>query len=286
MTSRSSVLATQPAEPALFAGLVDDAAVFPPGNAPLDEAVRLHRLHRASRYAACVGPLLVPTSAADQLAVLVAGQDRPLRIAVIARPGVPAAEVEDAVRRLGAAPLVDVVGVELGWTPDWRDRDLDGLPSTLEVPRGEAQPGVLADLASGPSAGVAVQAKFRTGATPTWPWPDESELATFLHAATGLGLAFKLTGGLHHAVRDTHGVEEQHGLLNVLLAVQGALRGEDVDQLATVLATRDLQTLVPAVGQLDAAEAASIRGHFTAYGCCGVTDPIGELTDLRLIEGA
>ncbi len=45
---------------ALFAGLLDDAAVFPPGNASVPDAVRLHREHRASWFAPLIGPLVVP----------------------------------------------------------------------------------------------------------------------------------------------------------------------------------------------------------------------------------
>ena len=37
---------------------------------------------------------------------------------------------------------------------------------------------------------------------------------------------------------------------------------------------------------MSAADAAIVRAFFTAYGCCEVTDPIGELTTLGLIEGA
>jgi hypothetical protein len=48
--------------PALFDGLVDDAAVFPPGNAPLDRALIGHRRHREAWYAGLVGPLVVPAS--------------------------------------------------------------------------------------------------------------------------------------------------------------------------------------------------------------------------------
>ena len=48
--------------PALLRGLVDDAAVFPPGSAPLPEAVAAHRDHRTAWYADMVGPLLVPAS--------------------------------------------------------------------------------------------------------------------------------------------------------------------------------------------------------------------------------
>ncbi|MGW7584917.1 hypothetical protein ACWGLI_27800, partial [Kitasatospora sp. NPDC054769] len=42
--------------PELFHGLFDDAAVFPPGNLPIVDAVPAHRLHRAAWYAEAVGP--------------------------------------------------------------------------------------------------------------------------------------------------------------------------------------------------------------------------------------
>ena len=83
---------------------------------------------------------------------------------------------------------------------------------------------------SGPRATRArpVVAKFRTGPTPTWPWPDEAELAAFLRLAASAEAPFKLTGGLHHAVRGTYPVdgapEEHHGILNVLLATAAAGR--------------------------------------------------------------
>jgi hypothetical protein len=54
----------------LFAGLVDDAAVFPPGSATLPDAVAAHRRHRTSWYAELIGPLLVPASALPELAGL------------------------------------------------------------------------------------------------------------------------------------------------------------------------------------------------------------------------
>ena len=48
-----------PLVPPLFAGLVDDAAVFPPGSATLTDAVISHRAHRMAWYNSLVGPLLV-----------------------------------------------------------------------------------------------------------------------------------------------------------------------------------------------------------------------------------
>src|SRR3954451_890803 len=53
------VVSTRPVPP-VFVGFLDDAAVFPPGNAPLPDAVAAHREHRTAWYAAMVGPLLVP----------------------------------------------------------------------------------------------------------------------------------------------------------------------------------------------------------------------------------
>jgi hypothetical protein len=283
MTSLSDAAARRPAEPALFARLVDDAAVFPPGSAPLPDAVRLHRLHRTSGYAACVGPLLVPVTATAELTRLVAGAPDPLRVSLVARPGVPPAEVARAVAHLRDTAEVELAGVELGWSPRWRDADLAGLPRTVEVPRGEDQATAVEDLAQD-AGDAALQAKFRTGVTETWAWPDERELAGFVRAAIDHDLGFKLTGGLHHAVRGTHDGQEQHGLLNVLVAVRWALNGEDVDELVPLLAERDAGQLVPQVTRMSAADAAIVRAFFTAYGCCEVTDPVGELSALHLLE--
>lgn len=282
----TTAAAEHPAERALFEGLIDDAAVFPPGNAPLDEAVRLHREHRTSGYAAFVGPLLVPASAVDELVSLV-GQGDPLRVSVIGRPGTAPAQVADAVRRLRDTDSVEVVGAELAWTPDWRRTRPEGLPLTLEVARGEGQVEAVADIAEDASDAVPLQAKFRTGATPSWPWPDERELATFIRTAIDHDLGFKLTGGLHHAVRTTVAADtlqpEHHGLLNVITAVRWALNGEDVDELVPLLTERDPAILVPQVTRMSVADASIVRAFFTAYGCCRVTDPVGELTALNLV---
>jgi hypothetical protein len=284
MSPLSDAVADRAAEPSLFASLVDDAAVFPPGSAPLPEAVRRHRVHRASGYAACVGPLLVPAAAAGDVVALLDGD--PLRVGVIGRPGTAGSDVAAAVRVLRSCGAIEVAGVELGWTPDWRATDFGGLPLSLEVPRGADQAAAIADIAADTSDAVALQAKFRTGATDTWAWPDETELATFIRSAIDHDLGFKLTGGLHHVARGTHDGQEQHGLLNVLATVRWALNGEDVDELVPLLAERDPAVLVPHITRMSAADAAIVRAFFTAYGCCEVTDPIGELTTLGLVQGA
>lgn len=51
-----------PGVPPLFARLVDDAALFPPGNAPMPDAVRGYLAARAGERADLVGAFLCPAS--------------------------------------------------------------------------------------------------------------------------------------------------------------------------------------------------------------------------------
>jgi hypothetical protein len=277
--------------PDLLRALVDDASVFPPGNAPLPEAVTRHAEHRAAPYGGAVGPLLVPAAgAADLLAELDAGRwpgPGRLDVAPVARPGTDPAVLAGAVAVLGADPRIAVAAVELGWTPDWRRLGLPGeLPLALEVPRGPEQAEALADVRSAVAEGDAVVAKFRTGPTPTWSWPDETELAAFLHAAAAAPVPFKLTGGLHHAVRGSHVVdgvaEENHGVLNVLVATAAAADGAGTDELAGLLGVRDAAALAALVGAWSHATDHRVRSALTSFGCCTVTDPLGELAALGI----
>lgn len=272
-----------PASPELFADLIDDAAVFPPGNAPLEVALRRHQDHRRAGHAPAIGPLLVPASASQELIELLEGDSvtEPLGFGVIGRPGTDPALVADAVDRLHRSDRVRLVGAELGWLPDWRDLGLS-VPLALEVARDvrSGQGEQLADIAAGGS--VPVLAKFRTGATATWPWPDETELAGFLARATWAGVRFKLTGGLHHAVRDDH-PDPQHGLLNVLAASHALADGATLDHAERLLQIRDAGALAAVVGGWDRSAVELARRHLASYGCCEVTDPLADLADLGLL---
>ncbi|MFC7487901.1 hypothetical protein ACOCJ7_18985 [Knoellia sp. CPCC 206453] len=271
---------------ALLAGLIDDAAVFPPGNAPLDIAVARHRGHRTSAYAALIGPLLVPASDVELLVEEARSRDSgALEVSLIARPGVDPSVVVSAIERLSSESSLTAAGAELAWFPGWRNLPVDRLPLTLEVPRGAHRDRALEDIRAGvDEGGHVVQAKFRTGATPTWAWPDEAELAAFIHDCARLGVPFKLTGGLHHAVRAEHDGEPQHGLLNVLLAVHSAAHDGALVAVEALLAQRDPHLLADAVESLDDADVTRLRSLFTAYGCCEVTDPIGELETFGLLD--
>lgn len=68
--------------PALFAGLCDDAAVFPPGLAPLPDAVAAHDQHLDAWYAGLVGPLVIAATALGDLAEVLGERATPLPVSV------------------------------------------------------------------------------------------------------------------------------------------------------------------------------------------------------------
>jgi hypothetical protein len=276
--------------PDLFAGLVDDAAVFPPGSAPLPEAVKAHRRHRAAWYARLVGPLLVPASAVGLLAELV-GAGGELAIGVVADTGI---EGLRAVARPPGAVRVDVVQVELAVAKRGEDPQ-PGLAAFLDLLR--ANPpltgyaeipltwGLLAALDALARArddeGIAVSPKFRTGGLAAELFPTPIELAAVICACRDRGLSFKLTAGLHHAIRHTDPETGfvHHGFLNVLVASAHAQEGAEVADVAATLANTDPVPLIEATRRLLHQQ----RPLWIGYGSCSVTDPLDDLSRLGLL---
>lgn len=274
----------QPAERALFRALFDDAAVFPPGLAPLPQAIADHVARQSGPYADLVGPLLLPASAIEDFLRV----DRPpqMEVALIGRPGTDLARVNDARSRLGQDPAVTITGVEIGWSPEWEQAVGWRAALSVEVPRGAGQERALSELrrhAAGPGL---VQANFRTGATPDTPAPTPTELASFIRAAVDHDLGFTLTGGLHHAISQTTAAgSNQVGFLNVIAATRWALaHGAEVPEMETLLSQRDPVPILDIITRMSGADASVLRAFFTAYGCCGVLDPIGDLAYLGLIK--
>lgn len=272
--------------PERLRGLCDDAAIFPPGLLPLAEAVRAHREHQRSEYAELVGPLVLSVAALDALpplvAELAAGE---LQVSLT----VPApAALAPALDQVAALPAVHVVAVEVALPPDTDVASalarLDATPQAyVEIPRDDRRPAVLELLAGGPH-----RAKFRTGGVQGHLYPDERELAEAIAATARLGLAFKATAGLHHAIRNSDPVTgfEQHGFLNVLLATEAARQGADVTHLVDLLADRDGARIAETVAGLTPERAADARTGFTSFGTCSISDPLSDLLGLGLLGRA
>ena len=263
--------------PGLFDALVDDAAMFPPGNASAAQAIREHLDHRAAWYADVVGPLLVPHArwpefcAAQEAAeppeivvVLVGSMDRPDHVpsgVTVTGYEVPATPDIDLAAGSGsiAAELVD---------PAERDR-------------------LLSRLATARGTGRRVVAKYRTGGTSREAFPSEADVASVIASAVSHGVPMKFTAGLHSAVRHTDmatGFEHQ-GFLNVMVAVHAAQSDEGKGTLIELLSERDPDRVLATVRGWSAGDVARLREAFVSFGCCGVRDPIREAAHLGLLVG-
>jgi hypothetical protein len=285
-------------------GLVDDAAIFPPGNAPLDQAVAEHREHRAAAYGDLVGSFVVSdVKLPDLIGILDDRADRlddeaPLAVNLVVTGGVGA--LEPAVRWADRAPLVHLAGLEFAL----RDEDdlarnaqrLCSMVDTLEAELADVEVFVEPPrLAGAPTAGwlgaldeLAMRElplKFRTGGVDADAFPSATEVAGSISAALDRELPFKCTAGLHNAVRHTDPATgfEHHGFLNVLAATRASLDGGDV---VAALEETDAAALLRGV---DEDARARTRNWFRSFGSCSVLEPHHDLVELGFIfedEGA
>lgn len=274
--------------PTFAQGLCDDAAVFPPGLAPLSEAVPAHLRHRAASYRELVGPLVLAAPALDELEALLKPGER-LDLTLTAPEGpAQAAKAVAAARTLSvdlqAVEVVVPAGMAVGEFFDAVDQVAAEVPAVfVEVPRDERRADAIAACAK-----HGYRAKFRTGGVRAELYPDPAELAAAITAVVGAGVPFKATAGLHHAIRNTDPQTgfEQHGFLNVLLAADAALAGTDEAAVAGILAERYAEAVAAAVRGLDHVRVSAARGVFLSFGTCSITEPLDELVDLELVPAA
>jgi hypothetical protein len=277
----------------LFSHLIDDAALFPPGNAAMPAAVRAHAEHEQSWYAHMVGPLLCTDARLAELAQAAAARpDRAgtLDVGVIVTQGPDA--ISAAVhtiaqdRHLHLAQLEipadpgDPVGSIAAIEAAAGAAGVRGLPVYVEVPRGED-----AEAAIAATAAAGMRAKLRTGGEHADAFPDESEVAAFIVHCLQHGTRFKCTAGLHEAVRHTAPDTgfEHHGFLNLMVAMRVALEGGDPTAIAAAIAERDEHEVVRHVMRLDDVAATAVRGWFSSYGSCSTIEPVAELVRLGLV---
>ncbi|MFY1674783.1 hypothetical protein ACN27G_33415 [Plantactinospora sp. WMMB334] len=276
--------------PRLFAGLVDDAAVFPPGSATLPDAVAAHRRYRGAWYAPLVGPLLLPASALPELPALLDDGER-IEVGVIGDVPVPELyprcdrtdpririrQVEMAVAKRGEDPLPGLAALA------GLSAQLDDAEVYAEIPLTWGLLGALDRMAEERAAGKRIAAKFRTGGLAAELFPTPVELAAVIGACRDRELPFKLTAGLHHAIRhiDPETGFTHHGFVNVLAAAAVACSGGEVTEVAEVLASTDPVPLVEAIRS----RRDERRPLWIGFGSCSVMEPLIDLVRLGLVNG-
>ncbi|MGH3370167.1 MAG: hypothetical protein ACRDPR_09200 [Nocardioidaceae bacterium] len=290
--------------PAPYRQLVDDAAIFPPGNAPLSDAVPAHREHLASPHADLVGPFVVGDVRLPDLIEMLRADPSggPLAVSVVVTGG--AGAIEPAVRWASCAEELTLAAVELGL------RDEEDLPrNARRVTTVVDQLRVGGDLddetpvyveparPTGPEpssawltaldevAAAGLRLKFRTGGADERAFPSSEELAASIDAALDRELAFKCTAGLHRAIRhrDAETGFEHHGFLNVLAATRAALDGGAASAVTAILEDHDPADILDLLGASGPEALVSARRWFTSFGSCSVLDPLADLVALDLL---
>lgn len=270
----------------LFSGLIDDAAVFPPRNARIASAVAGHLTWRNTSNRDLIGPLLCPATRVEELSAALP-VDEHVHLTIVLDGETE--RLTEALTAIGEDRRLILVGVEAAHA---RLRDaaydvgatvarLRGVTGSLEVDAADFD-GSLCLIAPG----CWHNAKYRTGGATPDAFPTEAELASFLVTCVTRGLQFKLTAGLHHAMRnyDPRTGFQQHGVLNVLLATDAALADQPFDTVAALLAQRNPDVVTARLKQWDAERCAGVRQSFRSFGCCEPAEPIAEIKALGLLQ--
>jgi hypothetical protein len=219
----------------LLAGLVDYAGLFPPAGLSMEGAVRRYGAYRASREAWILGRFVVPVHRLDEFAAARTGNTdvaEPWPIAALVGQPVDAefAAVErfnevECARGARGAGVVESCDVKVD------DR------AAIERAAAAATPGIRIAYELGPDPAVwpamldtikhaGGVAKLRTGGIVPAAIPAVPIVATFITSCARAGVPFKVTAGLHHAVRGVHALTYEaaspsaamHGFLNVFVA--------------------------------------------------------------------
>jgi hypothetical protein len=287
-TCRLWLAGTVSGVPGAWAGLVDDAAVFPPGDAPLPAAVAAYTHRRDEWYADLVGPLVVRDTDLPDVpsdlpvsVVLTGGAGAVSGVAGLAQKrGHRLVALESAVRDLDD-PAGNVRRITAAVESARESGGLVGTEVYVELPQVDPTPAWLA--AADAVAEAEHHLKFRTGGLEPRLFPAVSTVAAWIDAALDRETSYKCTAGLHHAVRHRdHETGFEHlGFLNVLLATRVAFDGGSRDEVTEVLDDHYANDLVAMARQTDLLGA---RRWFTSYGSCSVTEPLDDLLGLGLLE--
>ena len=285
------------APPVLFDGWIDDAAMFPPGNASVEEAIGAHLGYRHSWFASLIGPLLV-----SDLKLAEVGRTL-RRVRMSGGPEGTLPLLVGVVNTSGAGGLLSLVGREMDGVElaavETALRDLDDLAGNAD--RVVSAAGQLGDAVRvfveipyvpGWEKAVAVveaagyYGKLRTGGLEPVDTPPSDQLARQLSVLIEADLPFKATAGLHHAVAlrgSDPARPRQHGFLNLLVAVEALVDGGSVNEAADLLGESGRESVLARVAAWNDTQASRIRRRFRSFGCCGVLDPINDLAALELL---
>jgi hypothetical protein len=270
-----------------LARLVDDAALFPPGNAAMPDAVRGHLAGRAGERAGVLGLFLCTASRLPELIteLIKARPAKPVGLSLVVDTGLgglpKAVSIVESRSELLALRMVEMPAPS-DVDEVWLERVDEFVPEdairVIEPRRGG--PDWLAGVRRVADRGY--WPKLRCGGQAVETFPTVDHIADFLAVLAGSGTSFKATAGLHNAVRHTDPKTgfHHHGFLNLLVATGRALSGDDV---RAALASEDGPALAAEAAALSDDAARAVRGVFASYGSCSLAEPVADLEALGLL---
>jgi hypothetical protein len=236
-----------------------------------------------------VGPLLVPASSVGALSGLLRSTER-CAVGIIGDSGprglsdaldaadarLDVRQVELAVAKRGEDPqtgLDQLLSIAERWP---------SMTAYAEIPLTFGLLGALDRVTEARAQGTDIAAKFRTGGLAAELFPTPIELAAVICACRDRKLPFKLTAGLHHAIRhaDPETGFVHHGFLGILAGTLAAVHADaEVAEVAELLASTDPVPLVElARRHLDAK-----RPLWIGFGTCSIPEPLQDLDRLGLM---
>ncbi|MGQ0840500.1 hypothetical protein [Actinokineospora sp.] len=273
--------------PPLFARFVDDAALFPPGNAPMSAAVRSHLDGRDGDHAGFMGVFLCQASRLPELIteLVKAKPAKPVALSLLIDTGLGGVPKALSIVE-SRAELLALRMVEMPAPADvddvWLERVNEFVPEdvirVVEPRRGgpEWLEGIRRVVEHGSWP------KIRCGGLSREAFPSVDEVADFLAVISAGEASFKATAGLHNAIRHTDEATgfTHHGFLNLLVATSRLLSGGDV---RGALSATDGAALAKEAGDLTDQAAHAVRAVFGSYGSCSLAEPIADLEGLGLL---
>ena len=251
--------------PEEWRGLVDDAAIFPPGDAPLHDATAAHTARSTDWWGDLVGSFVLR----DTDLPLVRGFGAPLSVVVTGGAGQLAGPL-GAAGRLGLQVAAVEIAVRDVDDPVGNVRRIDAAlrAAEVDVPLFVELPGPVTAAwltAADEVAACGHHLKLRLGNVDHALVPASPTVAGWIDAALDRETRFKATAGLHRAVRHDPEGGGAHGFLNVLAATRALWDGGSVDEATAVLEQRDGSVLAD---RLADGGVAAARRWFTSFGSC------------------
>lgn len=273
--------------PPLFARLVDDSALFPPGTATMPEALRAHFETMVGERSGALGVFLCQASRLPELIteLIKLKPKQPLPLSLIIDTGLGG--VPKAISIVESrSELLSLRMVEMPAPSDvdevWLERVSEFVPEdvvrVVEPRRGVGWlDGVRRVIEHGSWP------KIRCGGVSSENFPSIDEVADFLAVVSGSeGASFKATNSLHRAVRheDPATGIAHHGFLNLLVATARSLSGGDV---RGALGETDGKALADEARKLTDEAAKAVRALFASYASATFKEPIADLEALELL---